>query len=115
MWVDGSGLSRYNLFTPRSIVQMWQKIGAIVPKDRLFKLLAIGGQKGTISNWYKSDRPYIFGKTGSLSNNHCLSGFLLTRSGKTLIFSFMSNNFTSPSSDIRTNMQEILYAIYDQY
>lgn len=114
-WVDGSGLSRYNLFTPRSIVQMWRKIEEVKPRQELLPLLATGGKYGTIKNWYKSDKPYIFGKTGTLSNNHALSGYLVTRSGKTLIFSFMSNNFLSSMNQIRTNMQEILYTIYDKY
>jgi serine-type D-Ala-D-Ala carboxypeptidase/endopeptidase (penicillin-binding protein 4) len=114
-WVDGSGLSRYNLFTPRSIVQLWSKIYDMVPRERLFPLLATGGKYGTIRNWYKADKPYIFGKTGSLSNNHCLSGYLVTKSGKTLIFSFMSNNFVASTSTVRTNMQEILKMIYERY
>ncbi|MEP6737602.1 MAG: D-alanyl-D-alanine carboxypeptidase/D-alanyl-D-alanine-endopeptidase [Chryseolinea sp.] len=115
VWVDGSGLSRYNLFTPRSIVQLWQKINAIVPQERLFQILAIGGKAGTISNLYKADKPYIFGKTGSLSNNHCLSGFLITKSGKTLIFSFMNSNYAVPTSEIRKNMQNILNNVYEKY
>jgi serine-type D-Ala-D-Ala carboxypeptidase/endopeptidase (penicillin-binding protein 4) len=114
-WVDGSGLSRYNLFTPRSIVHMWRKMERIKPRTELLPLLATGGKYGTIKNWYKSDKPYIFGKTGTLSNNHALSGYLVTRSGKTLIFSFMSNNFLSSMNQIRTSMQEILYSIYDKY
>lgn len=114
-WVDGSGLSRFNLFTPRSVVQMWQKLYEIVPRERLFPLLAIGGKKGTVKNYYKGDPPYLFGKTGSLSNNHCLSGFLITKSGKTMIFSFMSNNFVAPTSSVRNNMQEILKMIHERY
>ncbi len=114
-WVDGSGLSRFNLFTPRSIVKLWQKIAAIVPRERLYPLLATGGVSGTIRNWYKADQPYIFGKTGSLNNNHCLSGFLVTRSGKTLVFSFMNSNYIIPSNVVRSNMQELLYLIYERY
>lgn len=114
-WVDGSGLSRFNLFTPRSIVKMWEKIAEIVPTNRLFPLLATGGVSGTIRNWYKGETPYIFGKTGSLNNNHCLSGFLVTRSGKTLLFSFMNSNYIIPSNVVRSNMQELLQLIHERY
>jgi D-alanyl-D-alanine carboxypeptidase/D-alanyl-D-alanine-endopeptidase (penicillin-binding protein 4) len=115
VWVDGSGLSRYNLFTPRSIVKLWQKIWEIVPRERLLPLLATGGVNGTLRNWYHSETPYIFGKTGSLSNNHCLSGFLVTKKGKVFIFSFMNSNYTARSNDIRRNMQTILSDIYENY
>lgn len=115
IWVDGSGLSRYNLFTPRSIVVLWKKIAETVPQQRLFALLATGGVNGTIRNWYGGEKPYIFGKTGSLSNNHCLSGFLVTKKGKVLIFSFMNNNFVESGSAIRRNMQAILEHIHNHY
>ncbi|SKC74648.1 D-alanyl-D-alanine carboxypeptidase/D-alanyl-D-alanine-endopeptidase [Ohtaekwangia koreensis] len=115
IWKDGSGLSRFNLFTPRSIVQLWEKIYTLVPQERLFTLLAIGGKKGTIRNYYKETQPYIFGKTGSLSNNHALSGYLLTKRGKVLIFSFMNTHFAKSTSEVRNNMQEILHKIYEAY
>ncbi len=114
-WVDGSGLSRYNLFTPRSIVELWKKIYQIVPQDRLFKLLAVGGKNGTLKNWFKADKPYIFGKTGSLSNVRSLSGFLITKKNKILIFSFMNNNFTSSGTEVRKQMEKILKQVHDKF
>lgn len=115
VWVDGSGLSRYNLITPRSVVRLWEKILEEIPEERLFPLLATGGMKGTIRKWYLAEKPYIFGKTGTLSNIHCLSGFLVTKKRRVLIFSFMSSNYTSSTNAIRRNMQSILYNIYERY
>lgn len=115
VWVDGSGLSRYNLFTPRSIVKLWEKISGEVPQHRLFPLLATGGVNGTLRKWYQKEKPYIFGKTGSLSNNHCLSGFIVTKRERVLIFAFMNGNFTVAGNSIRRNMQSILESIYEHY
>jgi len=115
IWRDGSGLSRYNLFTPRSIVKLWIKISKMIPEERLFNLIPAGGVSGTLENWYKSDTPYIFGKTGTLSNNHCLSGFIETKSGKRLVFSFMNNNYRHGSSTIKLEMERILKEVYEKY
>jgi D-alanyl-D-alanine carboxypeptidase/D-alanyl-D-alanine-endopeptidase (penicillin-binding protein 4) len=115
VWVDGSGLSRFNLFTPRSIVKLWEKIDKQVPRERLFKLLAVGGKNGTLKNSYKADEPYIYGKTGTLSNNHSLSGFILTKKGKALIFSCMSANYVKPTSEVRKRMEVIMKAIHERY
>jgi D-alanyl-D-alanine carboxypeptidase/D-alanyl-D-alanine-endopeptidase (penicillin-binding protein 4) len=115
VWVDGSGLSRYNLFTPRSVVALWMKLYQQVPRERLFGLLAAGGQSGTLKNSYQQSAPFIYGKTGSLSNNHCLSGFLLTQKGQTLVFSFTHSNFVVQTADIRREMERILLEIHRNY
>ena len=115
VWIDGSGLSRYNLFTPRSLVALWMKLYRQVPRERLFSLLAAGGRSGTLKNSYQQPVPFIYGKTGSMSNNHCLSGFLLTQSGQTLIFSFMHSNFVRPTAEIKQEMERILLEIHQNY
>lgn len=117
-WVDGSGLSRYNLFTPRSIVALLCKISDEMKNDSLLHgLMPIGGVAGTMRKAYKTDNgvPFVWAKTGSLSNNHNQSGYLVTRKGKRLAFSFMNNNFTRPTGEIRDEMVRIITYIHDNY
>lgn len=84
---------------------------------KIFAYFPSGGASGTIRSWYKSDdeHPYVYAKTGTLSGVHCLSGYLLTKSGKTLHFSFMHNNYVISSSELKKEMEKVLYLIYDQY
>ncbi len=114
-WVDGSGLSRYNLFTPRSIVNLLHRLWEGVPQERLFDIFPAGGKHGTIKNNYAADPPYLFAKTGTLSNNHSLSGYLVAKSGKVYLFSFMHNNFQGSSKPWKMEMERILSAIAEQY
>jgi len=115
IWVDGSGLSRYNLITPRSMVFLLKKISEEIPQEKLFEFLPTGGKNGTLKNWYIAEEPYIFAKTGTLSNNHNLSGYIKTKSGRILLFSFMNNNYIVSSSIIKNEMQRIMRKIYLNY
>lgn len=116
-WVDGSGLSRGNLFTPRDMVKLLELIYAEVNnKEKLFGLLPAGGKTGTLKNAYpKTDKPFVFGKTGSLSNNHNQSGYVVTQKGRVLIFSFMNNNFVQPTSEVRAEMVRLMTYIHDNF
>ncbi|HEY1008107.1 MAG TPA: D-alanyl-D-alanine carboxypeptidase, partial [Sphingobacteriaceae bacterium] len=113
--VDGSGLSRQDLFTPRSMIRLCELIYDEFEgrEAELFDLLPQGGKTGTIRNYFKADKPFVFAKTGTLSNNVNLTGYLVTKKGKRLAFSFMNNNYTQPTTDIRKEMDRILTAIYE--
>ncbi len=115
-WVDGSGLSRYNLFTPKSFVQILQKLYQEVDSERLFTLFPNWDAKGTISKWDNPTvEPFIFAKTGTLGNNFNLSGYLKTKSGKLLIFSFMNNHFKIPNSEIRLYIYNLLKSLHETH
>ncbi|HEX7365958.1 MAG TPA: D-alanyl-D-alanine carboxypeptidase [Pelobium sp.] len=117
-WVDGSGLSRLNLITPRDITQLLQKIYDKVGNEtRLFNLMPSGGKTGTLKNMFSStaDGPFVFAKSGSLSNNYNLSGYLLGVSGKKYIFSFMNNNYVLPTQEVKAEVESILKFIHENY
>ena len=116
-WVDGSGLSRGNLFTPRDMVKLLELIyGEVNNREKLFDMLPAGGKSGTLKNAYpKTDQPFVFGKTGSLSNNHNQSGYVVTKTGRVLIFSFMNNSFVLPTADVRKEMVRIMTYIHDNF
>jgi D-alanyl-D-alanine carboxypeptidase/D-alanyl-D-alanine-endopeptidase (penicillin-binding protein 4) len=115
VWVDGSGLSTKNMFTPRSIIALLQKLQQERAKEHLLPLLAAGGQPGTYERIYKADVPFVFGKSGSLSHVYNQSGYIITRSGKTLLYSFMNNNYAVPASDIRNAMERIMTEVHEKY
>ncbi|APQ16004.1 D-alanyl-D-alanine carboxypeptidase/D-alanyl-D-alanine-endopeptidase [Maribacter hydrothermalis] len=115
-WVDGSGLSRYNLFTPKNMVSVLDRLFTMMPKEKLFKIFPAGGLNGTLKNKFiDENEPYIYAKSGSLSNNYCLSGYLVTKSGKTLIFSFMFNHFRESNSEVRNRLEQMLQKLRDTY
>ncbi|WCT12227.1 D-alanyl-D-alanine carboxypeptidase/D-alanyl-D-alanine-endopeptidase [Mucilaginibacter jinjuensis] len=117
-WADGSGLSRLNLFTPRSIIVLLNKIrGQVNNDDLLHSMLSAGGVSGTLRNAYKTDngQPFVWGKTGSLSNNYNQSGYLITRKGHRLAYCFMNNNYVDSTRSVRDEMARVITYIHDNF
>jgi D-alanyl-D-alanine carboxypeptidase/D-alanyl-D-alanine-endopeptidase (penicillin-binding protein 4) len=113
-WVDGSGLSRYNLMTPQDFVwvltQMkksfsWERLSAILP----------GANEGTLAGLYKGYEGKIYAKTGTLSNHVALSGYITTKKGKELIFSVLVNAHQTAAGTIRKSIEQFLTSIIDNY
>ncbi len=115
-WVDGSGLSRYNLFAPQFMTALLIKMYGQTPQKRLFSLFPAGGVSGTIEDLYTgpNGKPFVFAKTGTLSGVHCLSGYIITKKGKVLAFSFMHNNFIGSSRPWREEMQRLFRLIWEK-
>ena len=106
-WVDGSGLSHYNLFSPQDFVAILNKIKNEFGMDRIKSILATGGT-GTIRSYYKADSGFIYAKTGTLSGVVALSGYLYTKKNKLLIFSVLVNNHRTSSTNIRRAVEKFI-------
>jgi D-alanyl-D-alanine carboxypeptidase/D-alanyl-D-alanine-endopeptidase (penicillin-binding protein 4) len=113
-WVDGSGLSRYNLFTPQAFIYILNKLRNEFGWDRVRNILPTGGE-GTLTSYFHKDSGFIYAKTGTLSNNCALSGFLLTNSGKLLIFSILANHYQSGATPIRKATERFLEEVRKRY
>jgi D-alanyl-D-alanine carboxypeptidase/D-alanyl-D-alanine-endopeptidase (penicillin-binding protein 4) len=113
-WADGSGLSRYNLFTPQDFVAILNKMKNEFGMERIKIIFPTGGE-GTISSYYKEHGGYIFAKTGTLSGVVALSGYLYTKKGKLLIFSTLINNHQASSTAVRRAVEKFIQGIREKY
>lgn len=65
-WVDGSGLSRYDLVTPQDFVFVLNKMKQDFNWNRITGILPTGNE-GTLAGLYKNYAGKIYAKTGTLS------------------------------------------------
>lgn len=108
---DGSGLSPRNGITSHQMAQMMRKAA----KDRgifdyLYPSLAVAGRTGTASYMFKKTAAVgnIRLKSGSMRRVRTYTGYATTKSGKKVAFSFLVNNFTGESKDIRKEMEKVM-------
>ena len=113
LWYDGSGLSRYSMITPRTLIAVLQKINEKIGLNGIQNYFAAGGLHGNIKNFYeKAGGPFVYAKTGTLKNNHNLSGYIISEKGNWYTFSIMVNHFESSTNEIRIAIGELLDYIY---
>ncbi|AOM41532.1 serine-type D-Ala-D-Ala carboxypeptidase [Xenorhabdus hominickii] len=99
--VDGSGLSRHDLISPATMMQILQFIAQHNDELDFISMLPQAGHDGTLAY-----RPglheagvdsKVFAKTGSLQGVYNLAGFITTASGQQIAFvQFISNYTVSP-------------------
>ncbi|HEX8314909.1 MAG TPA: D-alanyl-D-alanine carboxypeptidase [Flavisolibacter sp.] len=113
-WAEGSGLSRYNLFTPQDFVFILNKMKNEFGMARIKEIFPTGGE-GTLSSYYKKDSTFIYAKTGTLSGVVALSGFLYTKDGKELIFSVLVNNHQGSATNVRRAVEKFIQGIRENF
>lgn len=97
--VDGSGLSSYNLVTPKQIVNLLAYMYRSTEFDSFYKSLAIAGYDGTLFDRMKRTKAEnnFRGKSAFLENTRGLAGYIRTAEGEPLALALIVNNFLVPS------------------
>ena len=108
--VDGSGLSRHNLLTPKVLVETLFSMANSKYSNIYQNSLAVAGKTGTLKNRFLDTNVSrnLWGKTGTLTGVGTLAGYLNVPNYETLNFSIIVNNSDLSSKEIRSAIDEIV-------
>ncbi|GMV03775.1 MAG: hypothetical protein AMXMBFR53_00570 [Gemmatimonadota bacterium] len=106
---DGSGLSAYNLVTPRALVSVLRHMAA-GPHAAAFRaaLAEPGEDDSTLERRLPELEGRLFAKTGTISNVNSLSGYLVGIQGREVVFSILSNGSGLPSARVRAAIDDVV-------
>lgn len=112
-WRDGSGLSPYNLVSPRQLFTLLQAIASRPEYEDLVHSFPCAGVDGTLENRLKDSPLYrrVFAKTGTLTSVSSLSGYADLPDGERIIFSIMANRYPGETDYLKAQEDRILQAL----
>ena len=107
--VDGSGLSRLNLVTPKQIVSLLNFMYQNKYYLPFYNSLPIAGIDGSLANRMKNTKAEnnVRAKTGYIGSARSLSGYVNTADNEPIAFSIIVNNFTVPLK-LAENIQDLV-------
>jgi D-alanyl-D-alanine carboxypeptidase/D-alanyl-D-alanine-endopeptidase (penicillin-binding protein 4) len=107
--VDGSGLSAYNLVTPRALARILDGVAGR-PWGEAYReaLPTPGEEESTLENRLDGLGDRFHAKTGTITHVSSLSGYLTTDTGRELIVVLVANGSGRPSSEVRAALDEVV-------
>ncbi|MGA9116360.1 MAG: D-alanyl-D-alanine carboxypeptidase/D-alanyl-D-alanine-endopeptidase [Bacteroidota bacterium] len=107
---DGSGVSRYNLVSARTLTRVLRRVREN-PKtrDRFLASLPLAGVDGTLRNRMKGTAAAgrVRAKTGTMAGVSALTGFVETADGEPLAFSILMQHYAAPAEVYRAVQDSI--------
>jgi D-alanyl-D-alanine carboxypeptidase/D-alanyl-D-alanine-endopeptidase (penicillin-binding protein 4) len=108
---DGSGLSpsdAVNAAGMTHLLQYMKKNGRFF--DAYYTSLPEAGKDGTLKNYFKDPvfENRLRAKSGSLNRVRSYAGYFTTLSGKDMIFCIIVNNYSGPSRNVITGIEDII-------
>ena len=116
--IDGSGLSSYNRATPATITTLLRHAAAAPWGETYRESLPVGGSSvGTLKYRFRGTplEGKIFAKTGTLNHVDALSGYLIAKSGRTLVFSIIVNDRPLDTPSAMGQIESTLLKLAAQY
>ncbi len=114
VWVDGSGLSRENRVSPRTLVGALRAARtSFTWGSEFISGLPIGGSDGTLKDRAKSVGEALRAKTGLLNGVSGLSGYVETRDGDLLVFSAMVNRAGPDATAVMRALDRFALALHE--
>jgi len=100
--VDGSGLSRYNLASPRGLQETLGTIYEMIGSRDIKTLFPQANSEGTLTPYApQHNLKFVYAKSGNLRNNHVLAGYIFTDTKKPFSFVISVNNYTGDKKAIQ--------------
>jgi D-alanyl-D-alanine carboxypeptidase/D-alanyl-D-alanine-endopeptidase (penicillin-binding protein 4) len=114
---DASGMAASTLLKTGDLNQLLVEMRNHPHFDVYKKSLPIAGQDGSLENRFSQSplKGKLYGKTGYVSGVRSLSGYMEGISGKPLVFTVVTNNYTEKTSYVDTIQEQILENIYVKY
>jgi serine-type D-Ala-D-Ala carboxypeptidase/endopeptidase (penicillin-binding protein 4) len=112
---DGSGLSRYNALTAKTLVNILVYMKRSSKNAEYFLAsVPLTGIEGTQQYYFSNSflKGKARAKTGSMTRVRCMAGYMTTQSGKEIAFSIMVNNFNGTSVEISREIETLMEEIY---
>lgn len=110
---DGSGMSPDDRVAPRALTALLRYVAAQPWSSEYRAMLPVGGVDGTLSDRFLTGplHGHVFAKTGTLDEVNTLSGYVTTKSGRTIVFSIMCNGHMPGAKGITKTIDGIVSAI----
>jgi len=96
---DGSGLSRHDYVSPRTLVRVLDAMRRHPDFHLFYDALPVAGVDGTLDTRMRGTpaQGNVRAKTGYIDKARSLSGYVTTADGRMLIFSLLCNNYSVPT------------------
>ena len=110
---DGSGLSTWNLVSPRAFVRLLLSMAEHPRAGVFLDALAVAGRTGTLEHRFAETRlaGRVRAKTGSITHVHTLAGYLERPNGRPWTFAIELNDHTGAERDALARIDAIVAAL----